>query len=130
MQACCICSSHNCTLTLGQEVKYSLPKIDHAFHWTNNLIYTWVLKEDKSIMRFAWIHEIERINRFPGVISSFLSSPCTQALKMSEWMKFIIKNTEDGKTALLIFMGDTEAGRWWVPIRAETTLHQVLKLEV
>lgn len=48
------------------------------------MIYPWVLQEEERILSFVWIHEIERTNRFPGVVSSFMSSPRTQTLKMSE----------------------------------------------
>jgi len=60
------------------------------------MIYPWVLQEEERMLSFVWIHEIERTNKFPGVVSSFMSSPSTQTLKMSEWMNFSIQIPEDG----------------------------------
>lgn len=52
-----------------------------------------------------------------------MNSPCMQSLQISEWMTITISNPADGGTSLLItFMGDMEAGQWWVPIMTESTL--------
>lgn len=55
-------------------------------HFTekNNVIYPCVLQKEERILSFLWIHEIERTKQFPGVVSAFMSSPCTKALKMCE----------------------------------------------
>lgn len=68
-------------------------------HFTekNNVIYPCVLQKEERILSFLWIHEIERTKQFPGVVSAFMSSPCTKALKMCEWMNFSIQIPEDGR---------------------------------
>lgn len=85
----------------------------------------------KSILRLVQTSEIERINKVCGAVSTFMNSPCMQNLQISEWMNITISNPADGGTSLLItFMGDIEAGQWWVPITTESMLQGVLKLEI